>query len=509
MRVRSGGTLAAVKDSYAQLTAIFDHHHHLRSAAEVLEWDAAVMMPPRAADLRGSQLAALRVGANELLASSRTRELLDAVEETSLDDWQRSNVALMRRAHVHASAVPNALVEARAKVATACETTWRGARRDADFARLAPLLGETVRIMREVAHAKAEALGVSPYEALADEYEPGVRIADLDALFETLASELPTLVFAIMDRQAREAPAMPLAGPFPTEKQAALGRSLAARLGFDFEQGRLDVSTHPFCGGSPEDVRMTTRFDEADFLTGVMSTVHETGHALYELGLPREWVRQPVGKAVGMAMHESQSLLVEMQACRSPEFLTFFAPLAREHLGRSEDPAFSVENLLRHSLRVERGFIRVDADEVTYPLHVILRYRLERALVANELEIGDLPSAWNEAMRALLGVVPPDDRLGCLQDVHWPSGTFGYFPSYTMGAIAASQLFRAACAADADVRGKLAVGDFRPLLSFLRMHVHGQGSRFGTQELLERVTGKRLDPSGFLKHLRERYLGAV
>lgn len=493
---------------YVELTALFERHHHLKSAADVLEWDAAVLMPSGAADLRGGQLAAVRVAAHELLTAPRTSELLAAVDESKLDGWQRANLALMRRAHLHAAALPEALVEARTKAATACEVVWRGARRDADFGRLVPLLDEVLRVTREVAAAKAEALGVSPYEALADEHEPGVRTSDLDELFATLGAELPSLVSEIVEHQGKKPAPIPLVGPFPAEKQAALGRVLAERLGFDFERGRLDVSTHPFCGGSPEDVRMTTRFDEADFFSSVLSTVHETGHALYELGLPRAWVRQPVGKAIGMAMHESQSLLIEMQACRSPEFLAYFAPLAREHLGSAADGgAFAPENLLRHALRVERGYIRVDADEATYPLHVILRYRLERALVAGDLKVRDLPGAWNDGMRDLVGVVPPDDRLGCLQDIHWPSGAFGYFPSYTMGAIAASQLFRAANGKDATIRPRLAEGDFAPLVAFLREHVHGQGSRWTTQELLERVAGKRLDAAGFLGHLRERYLG--
>lgn len=495
--------------TYAELTALFERYYHLKSAADVLEWDAAVLMPTQAADLRGGQLAAVRVAAHELVASARTQDLLAAVDEERLDDWERANVALMRRAHVHASALPETLVEARTKAATACEVAWRGARRDADFARLSPLLDEVVRITREVAHAKAEALGVSPYEALADEHEPKVRAGDLDALFAKLSEELPALIDAIVERQARRPAPVPLVGPFAADEQAALGRALAARLGFDFERGRLDVSTHPFCGGSSEDVRITTRFDEADVLSSVMSVVHETGHALYELGLPREWARQPVGQAIGMAMHESQSLLVEMQACRSPEFFEFFAPLAREHLGADADrAALSPQNLLLHALRVDRGFIRVDADEATYPLHVILRYRLERALIAGDLSVRDLPGAWSDGMRELLGVVPPDDRLGCLQDIHWPSGAFGYFPSYTMGAVAASQLFRAATTEDASIRPSLAQGDLRPLLAFLRERVHSQGSRWTTQELLERVTGRRLDATSFLEHLRERYLEA-
>lgn len=498
--------------AYASLEALFERHHLLKSSADVLEWDGAVLLPPGASELRGAQLAVLRVAAHEVLASPKVFELLGVADADAagLDAWQRANLGLMRRAHVHAAAVPDDLVAARTKAATACEHAWRGARRDADFARLAPLLGELLGLTRQVAQAKAEALGVSAYEALADEFEPGLRTDDVDALFATLGRELPPLVDAILEAQARRPAPRPLGGPFPVAAQAALGRALAAAIGFDFDRGRLDVSTHPFCGGSAEDVRMTTRFDEADLLSSVMSTVHETGHALYELGLPRRWVRQPVGQAVGMALHESQSLLVEMQACRSPEFLGFFAPLAREHLGASaaDAAAFAPENLLAHALRVERGFVRVDADEATYPLHVVLRYRLERALVAGDLAVNDLPTAWNDGMKELLGVVPPDDRLGCLQDIHWPSGAFGYFPSYTMGALAGAQIFAAATAAEPGVRPALARGDFSPLLAFLRAKVHGKGSLLGTQALLEDVTGERLSAPRFLAHLRARYLPA-
>jgi carboxypeptidase Taq len=499
-----------VTHPYVELASVFERQHHLKSAADMLEWDTAVLMPAGAADIRSAQIATLRVAAHELLVAPRTADLVAAVAEAPpQDEWERANAALMRRAHVHASAVPAVLVEARAKAAVTCETVWRGARRDADFRRLTPLLTEVLRVTREVAQAKAAALGVSPYEALVDEYEPGARIVDLDALFTRLGQELPDLVGAILERQAAEPAPQPLVGPFAVDRQAALGRELATRIGFDFSRGRFDVSTHPFCGGNPEDVRITTRFDEGDFLSSILSTVHETGHALYELGLPRAWVRQPVGKAIGMAMHESQSLIIEMQACRSPEFMTFLAPLAREHLAPADPSAVSPENLLRLVRRVQRGFIRVDADEATYPLHVILRYRLERALVDGDLAVQDLPLAWNAGMRELLGAIPPDDRLGCLQDIHWPAGAFGYFPSYTMGAVAASQLFRAATERKPEIRARLAYGDFRPLLAFLGERVHGQGSRWSTQELLERATGSPLDAGAFLDHLRRRYLEEV
>ena len=280
---------------------------------------------------------------------------------------------------------------------------------------------------------------------------------------------------------------------------------LMKRLGFDFEHGRLDISLHPFCGGTPDDVRITTRYDETNFTRALMGVLHETGHALYEAGLPRRWLGQPVGEARGIAVHESQSLIVEMQSCRSPAFVRFLAGELRRTFG--DDPAFAPDNLVRLYNRVEPGFIRVDADEATYPLHVILRHRLERHLIAGDLAVRDLPAAWNEGMRELLGLTPPDDRMGCLQDIHWPVGAFGYFPCYTLGALLAAQLFRAAEAAIPDLDSAIGRGDFAPLLAWLREKVHGQGAKPGFEELVRQATGGPLAIEPFLEHLRERYLG--
>ena len=278
------------------------------------------------------------------------------------------------------------------------------------------------------------------------------------------------------------------------------------QLGFDFDGGRLDVSLHPFCSGVPEDVRVTTRYDTADFTQSAMAVLHETGHALYNKGLPAGWRRQPVGAARGMAVHESQSLIIEMQACRSGEFIGFLAPLVREALGGS-GPAWSADNLRRHYRRVARSFIRVDADEVTYPAHVILRYRLERALVAGELSLDDLPDAWAEGLDSLLGIRPADDAVGCLQDIHWYSGSWGYFPTYALGALAAAQLFAAALAERPDIPDAIAKGDFTPLLGWLRDAVHRKASMPATtDDLLREATGAPLGTAAFKAHLESRYL---
>ena len=350
-------------------------------------------------------------------------------------------------------------------------------------------------------------MGLSVYDALADEHEPGAREAILTPLFARLERELPPLVDAIVAEQARAPRGPELVGPYPVERQAALGRRLAERMGFDFTRGRLDVSAHPFCGGAAEDVRMTTRYDERSFLPSILGVIHETGHALYEMGLPRAWVRQPVGRAAGMGLHESQSLLMEMQAARSPEFLGYLSGVAAEELG-VDASVLSKEALARSALCVERSLIRVDADEATYPLHVIVRFKLERALLSGDLPVRDLPGAFRDEMERVVGIRPPSDRAGCLQDVHWPSGAFGYFPSYTIGAIAAAQLFAAALSAHPELPSELARGELGSLRAFAREKVHQHGSRFDTNAILERATGRGLDVDALLAHLRRRYLRA-
>jgi carboxypeptidase Taq len=493
--------------AYARLEQIFTRLTLLEQALGVLHWDMSTMMPPGGAESRGEQLATLKALAHELLTAPEVKPLLDAAEGETLDDWQRANLGEMRRDWVHAALVPSRLVEELSRAASACEMVWRKARPADDFAAVAAPLAELLRLTRDMAEIKSQALGVSAYDALLDQYEPGGRAADIDAVFDDLGDFLPGFLGQVLAKQA-PAPEGPR-GPFPIDRQKALGLRMMAVLGFDFDHGRLDVSQHPFCGGTPDDVRITTRYDEDAFIKSLMGVLHETGHALYERGLPAAWRTQPVGRARGMSLHESQSLLMEMQACRSREFLCFAAPVIAETFDVVGQPGWDAEALHAQSVRVTPDFIRVDADEVTYPAHVILRYRLEKALVAGEMQVADIPAAWNEGMQSLLGIRPPDDRRGCLQDIHWYDGAFGYFPTYTLGAMTAAQLFDAASRAVPDVLAAIGRGDFRPLLGWLREAVHGQASRYSTNELLTAATGRPLDPAVFKAHLRRRYLDAA
>ena len=496
-----------MNSAYDRLATRFARIATIGEANAMLGWDASAMMPPGGGAARGDQLAVLAGLAHGLLIAPEARDELDWAESEgeSDDPWRAANLRLMRHAHTRATALPPDLVEAQARANSACEKVWREARRTADFSLVREHLAEVVRLTRQAAAALAPALGMDEYDALMDGYQRGIGVADVAPVFANYETFLQWALPRAEERQARApAPVRP-EGPFPALVQEALCRRLSERAGLDYAHARLDRSAHPFCGGTPSDVRITTRYDEADFAQSLLGVLHETGHALYERGLPAAHARQPVGEAAGMAAHESQSLIVEMQASRSDSFLAWLGPELHATFGGDPAP-YAPGNLARLWRRVGRGFIRVDADEMTYPAHIILRFRLEQALISGDLAVADLPGAWNEGFAALLGLTPPDDAQGCLQDIHWYDGAFGYFPSYTLGAMAAAQLMAAARRGVPGLDAALGRGDFAPLIGWLREKVHGVGSLLGFNDLLRAATGKPLDPADFEAHLAARYL---
>ncbi len=478
----------------------------LGDVSGVLHWDAATMMPSGGAAQRGTELSVMARLSHDLLTGPEMGDLLDAAEQETdqLDELQRRDLYWMRWRYTHASALPGDHVEAASNANSACETLWRQARAESDFTLVRDALTVVTQFVREEAVIKAEVLGLGQYDALLDSYDPGRRSADIDVLFDDLASFLPPLLADIQERQAALPAAIRPTVATPVAAQRKLADRLLEIIGFDFTRGRLDESLHPFTGGAGDDIRITTRFSETEPADGLMAVVHECGHALYEQGLPGDLRHRPVGESLGMTIHESQSLLLEMQAGRSGEFMELLSPLFREAFG--EDPAWSPENLGRLYLAVQPSFIRVEADEVTYPLHVILRYRLEKAMLSGDLAITDLPAAWNDLMQDLLGVRPDRDAVGCLQDIHWYDGAFGYFPTYTLGAMTAAQMYQAACRATPAIPEAIAGGDFKPLFGWLRPNVHEMARRYQPDDLIERSTGTPLGTAAFKAHLRCRYL---
>lgn len=505
------GVCYAAGMSYDALEQHFLRLGHLQHVAAIVQWDEAVIMPPAAGAARSEAMASLQVVMHGQLQDPRLPAWIATAEAGAgqLQAGQRANLREIARAVGRAHAVAPELVARSARAELGCEQAWRSLRGENDFATFAPLLHEVVTLKREVAACLGEALGLSPYDALLDEFDPGTRAATLDPIFSALRGFLPGLIDEVIEHQRGEAVIVP-EGPFPVEAQRALGVELMAAVGFDMRHGRLDVSHHPFCGGVPSDVRITTRYDEADFTQALMGVLHETGHAKYEQGLPAAWAGQPVGLARGMAVHEGQSLLQEMQVSRSRPFMTFLAPrlaAAFPDAAARQPGAFEADNLHRVFTRVARSKIRVDADEVTYPCHALVRYDIERALISGSMQVAGIPDAWDAGMRELLQVSTGDDhRDGCMQDVHWPSGGFGYFPSYTLGAMVAAQLFAAAKQQDPTIDDAIARGDMDGLDRFLRERVWSCGSLLDTEALLRGATGEPLNPDHFERHLRARYL---
>lgn len=493
---------------YEQLEQEFRRLHAFRGALSLLRWDAAVMMPRGSADVRGEQLAALETEHHALLTTPKVARLLERAEAGSsqLDDWPLANLHEMRRQRDHAIATPPSLIARLAKATARAEVYWVEAKKANDFKLLAPHLEEVVHLVRDKAALLGQARGLAPYDALVDGFTPGISTADIDTIFKALSRKLPGLIHEAIEVQADRAP-LPWAGKFSVSRQRLLSLDVLKALGFPFDRGRLDESEHPFTEGVPGDIRVTTRFDPADPFSGLLGAVHETGHAMYDLGLPQQWRDQPVGRDRGLALEESQSLLLEMNLCRSRSFVAYLKPLLEKYLQVS-GPEWSEENLYRHLVRVKRSLIRMDADELTYPVHIMLRYELEKKILEGSLPVADLPEAWNANIEQRLGIRPASDVEGCLQDIHWAVGHFGYFPSYALGAVIAGQLNEALRAERPGLDAEIAAGQFGGVMDWLRDNVHGVGARLPVQELIKQATGKPLTAAAYLRYLETKYLEA-
>ena len=489
---------------YDQVCQTYTRLHRFGHLQSIAWWDQAANMPPRGNEARAAALAEMAALMHRLRTDPALADHIARAGEEPLTDVQRANLREIRRDWRNANALPESLVQARQLATSRCEHAWRTQRPANDWAGFAENLREVLKLARQEADLLAQQTGLSKYDALMDRFEPGMTAQKVDAVFGELRSWLPGLIERVRARQAG-APLIAPRGPYPVPAQRALCEQVMRLLGFDFDAGRLDVSTHPFSGGVPEDVRLTTRYREDEFLVSLMGTIHETGHGRYEQNLPREWLGQPMADARSMAVHESQSLSFEMQLGSHPGFVGLVAPLVRRHLG--DQPAFTAENLARLVTRVKPGPIRVDADEVTYPAHVILRYEIERPLIEGEIEVDDIPALWNAKMMELLGIDTRGNfKDGPMQDVHWAESLFGYFPCYTLGAMYAAQWFSAMRRALPGLDERIAAGDLAPVFDWLRDQIWLQASRWTTDELAVRASGEPLNPAHFKAHLEARYL---
>jgi carboxypeptidase Taq len=478
----------------------------LNGISGLLGWDEMVMMPEGSASSRGAQKSALAGVLYDKRTEKELGQLLEQLKGAAgLDPVQAAVVREAQRSYTRETAVPKELAQRAAKLETDAYAAWVSARKASDFSRFKDYLQQWV----DVSLQKAAAIDPSrpAYDVLLDDYEKGMTSARLDQIFQEVRDGLVPLISELREKGTAPDDAW-LKGNFSVEKQAKMCEEVALALGFDTTKGRLDVSVHPFTGGShPTDVRMTTRFKEQDLTEGLTGAIHETGHALYEQGrnLGPEWEGLPVNSALSMGIHESQSLFWERMVGLSQPFAEWLLPLIKSHFPdfpqRSAAELYQAENVMKTP-----SLIRVEADEVTYPLHIILRYEIERGLLDGSIKVDDVPKVWNAKMKQYLGVEPDSDAQGCLQDVHWSAGLFGYFPTYSLGAMYACQIFEHAKQQLPGLEKQIAAGEFKPLKEWLNEHIHAKGSLHASgDDLMAAVTGNALQPQTFLAYLRSKY----
>jgi carboxypeptidase Taq len=491
--------------SFAEIERLCRSLEYLEHAREILGADEATHMAVGGGEKRAETLAYLAGLYHRKATAPEIADWIDKAKDEQLGAEQAVALAEFERQYVNQTCLPTEFVQRLAKARIRAEQIWRDLRAKNDWATFLPILADLILLCRDEAAMRSEALCLSLYDAMVEQYDPGMRIAAIEPVFERLKKFLTDFIPRAMEAQAQRSAntgGRPLAGIYPVEKQRELGLALMAGIGFDFTRGSLSVSHHPFCGGVPSDVRLTTRYRTGEFLSSLMGTLHETGHALYEQNLPETWHHFPAGRARGMAMHESQSLFQERQIARGAAFWRFALPYVETHLGER----WRIGEILPHVLRVSTGLIRVDADEVTYPMHIVMRFELERELLSGQLTVADINEAWDEKMRTYLGIATIDDPAnGPMQDVHWPSGTFGYFPSYTIGAVMAAQQWAALEKEIPEAQTQIANGDFSAINDWRRRNVWSQASFSSTAEIMERATGETLNATYFIRHLEERY----
>ena len=491
--------------SYKKLADHFSKLAHLEHALTFLQWDHMVMMPPGGNCSRSATIAELTSMHHQQLTSQETGELLE--QATADSPTEQQSIKEMRREYQQAVCLPADLVKAQSLAGSKCEHDWRCQRQHNDWTGFLVNFQEVVTLARQEAQARFDAALEpldSPYDAMLDLYCTGDNADFITHVFARLKSELPPLLYQVMEQQ-KKVPKPTFTGPYSIEAQKKLNQQLMRSLGFNFDHGRMDVSAHPFSTGCRGDQRITTRFRENDFLDALLATAHETGHASYEDGLPGKWDDLPIGRARNLSLHESQSLLFEKQIFLSEPFINHFTSFIHKHLPTTN--VYCGSQLRKAAISVQPSFIRVEADEVTYPLHVILRFEIEKELINGHIKVEEIPELWDLKMNEYLGLSTKDNyKDGCMQDMHWTDGSFGYFPSYTMGALNSAQFFATIKTTCPDWKEHLNAGDISFITKWLQDNIWSKASSMDGQEIIVAATGEKTNADFFLTHLEERYL---
>ena len=491
-----------MNDAYQRLVDRYEEMATLSSCAALLSWDQETYMPTQSVTYRAKQRAYLSKQTHALQTATEVTRWLDQCGPCDQDSIEEANVRWWRHTHARATKLPIALVGDYEEATSLAVDAWQEARKRDDFSVFQPHLQTIVDHNRR----RADLWGYeqSPYDALLEEFECGVRAQQLLALFDRLRPELVAIVEEAV-AQSNDRPAKSLLGEYPVAAQQAFNREVCEAFGFDYAAGRIDTTAHPFCSRvAPNDTRLTTRYDEADFTSSLFGVLHETGHGLYEQGLCQDSFALPQGTAVSLGIHESQSRLWENQVGRSADFWNHWLPIAAKHFPSLN--SWVPEDMTRAVNQAALTFIRIEADEVTYDLHIMLRFEIEKQLIEGSLQVQDVPEQWRALFKELTGLHIRKESEGCLQDIHWSIGAFGYFPTYSLGNLNAAQLYEAALASNASLSSELSQGHYSALLTWLNQNVHLHGCRYLPNALMEKATGATTDPKAYLEHLRARYL---
>ena len=487
-------------EAYDDLLDRYERINNIRSAAGVLSWDQEVMMPDGGTPARSAQRSALSATSHELLVEADMEAALDGAESADLTDEQAAVVREIRRQYDRAARVPTELVAEIARTTSEALPVWKEAKAEDDFGTFAPILEDLLDLKREyAAHIDSSR---PPYEVLFEDYEPYLGLDTAERILDRLREELVPLIDDVGESDVELA--RPFRGTYDAGSQEVLARDALDTLGYDWERGRLDTAPHPFSTGTQFDARVTTRFDEADPLGALTSTIHEFGHATYTLGLPDDEYGSPLGESRNLSVHESQSRLWENDVGRSQPFWSLFLPTVKERFAGLDD--VTARDAHEAANRVyDDNPIRVEADELTYHMHIVLRFEIERALIEGDLDVREVPDVWNDRMDEYLGIRPDTDADGCLQDIHWSHGSFGYFPTYSLGSVLAAQLYSSADEEIDDLDGDIKRGEFDALHAWLTENVHSHGQRYTTPDLIEEAIGEAFTADHFLDHAEEKY----
>ncbi|PWU06557.1 MAG: carboxypeptidase [Verrucomicrobia bacterium] len=495
-------TLNPTNLTYTKLTSHLKEAFYLKSSLSLLQWDTQVNLPSNSNEIRASQLAALSEVIHKKLTDPVIGKYLDELESNkeALSFEEQVVIRETRRDYDHNTKLPAEFVAKKTAAQSLSYQAWVEARETSNFQKFLPHLQKQLDFaLQEADIVKSHK---NPYDYCIDQFDPNINVAFIEKHFTELKKELVPLFTKIINSPIKSDHT--LLKNFPVDKQEEFAREVIEKLGFDFTRGRLDRSVHPFCGGNPLDLRITTRYDENTPLDSLTGSIHETGHALYEQGLPKDHIGTPLSEAIGMAVHESQSRFWENQIGRSHAFWTFWESRYRELF---KDQLKDIDsNLLYLTINaVGLNPIRVDSDELSYNLHIILRFELEKQLFDGSLKVSDLPEKWNASSKEILGLTPKNDKEGVLQDMHWSVGAFGYFPSYCLGNMIAAQLWFTIKKAIPDLENSIGQGNFAPLLNWLRTNIHQYGKQYNTHDLVQKITSEPLNSKYLIQYLSQKY----